>query len=123
MAPEEKRLWTLARCSHAVIPGETGVVSANTSGLSGVLSDRTQALERAPDQPGDVHLGDAHALRDLRLREVLHEPQVQHDAVARRQRLQRRLDRRAVLDELEALVLAADRLGVGLAVALVAEAV
>jgi hypothetical protein len=30
MAPEEKRLWTLARFSHAGIPQETGVVSAQT---------------------------------------------------------------------------------------------
>ena len=88
-----------------------------------MLGDRAQPLERAADEPRDVHLGDADALGDLGLREVLDEAQVQHDAVARRQRLQRRRDRGAVLDELEAVVLDPDRLGVGLAVALVAEAV
>src|SRR3954447_13992032 len=123
MAPEEKRLCTLARCSHTGLRPQTGAVRSRTGPLAGVFGDRTQALEGAPDQPGDVHLGDADAVGDLRLREVLHEAQMQHDAVARRQRLKRRRDRRAVLDELEALVLGADRLRVGLAVALVAEPV
>ena len=72
---------------------------------AGVLGDRAQPLERAPDQARDVHLGDADALGDLGLREVLDEAQVQHDPVARGQRLQRRGDRGAVLDELEAVVL------------------
>jgi len=35
-----------------------------------------EALERPADQPGDVHLRDADAFGDLRLREVLDEPQM-----------------------------------------------
>src|SRR5215207_10678180 len=124
MGPEEKRLWTLARVSHAHTGPETGGVSWETLGLStGVLGYRAQPLERAADQSRYVHLGDADALGDLGLREVLDEAQVEHDPVAGRQRLQRRRDRRAVLHELEAVVLDADRLRVGLAVPLVAEAV
>src|SRR5687768_17097543 len=42
-----------------------------------VIRDRAQALERPPDQPRHVHLGNAHALGDLGLREVLHEAQVE----------------------------------------------
>src|SRR5215218_9966644 len=91
--------------------------------LAGVLGDRSQPLQGAPDQARYVHLGDPDAVGDLGLREVLDEAQVQHDAIARGQRMQRRRDRRAVLDQLEAVVLDTDRLGVGLAVALVAEAV
>src|ERR687893_116508 len=45
---------------------------------AGVIGDRAQPLERPPDEARDVHLGDADALRDLGLREVLDEPQVQH---------------------------------------------
>src|SRR5215212_5314907 len=80
-------------------------------------------VKQAADQARDVHLRDPDALRDLGLREVLDETQVQHGAIARRQRGERRRDRGAVLDELVAAVLDADRLGVRLAVALVAEAV
>src|SRR3954453_21496932 len=39
-------------------------------GAAPMLRHRAQALERAPDEPGHVHLGDAHALGDLRLRHV-----------------------------------------------------
>src|SRR5215207_3322370 len=91
--------------------------------LAAVLGHGSQAVQRPPDQPRDVHLRDAHALGDLGLCQILDEAQVEHPPVARRQRRERRRDRRPVLDQLEAAVLDADRLGVGLAVALVAEAV
>ena len=60
----------------------------------------------AADQPRHLHLRDADALGDLRLRQVLDEAQVQDQAVALGQRLERGGDRRGVLDQLEALVLA-----------------
>src|SRR3954471_15785691 len=128
MLPEEKRLCTLG--TGLATPSEArnclrqhADVRAPTRRSAGVLGDRAEPLEGAPDEPGDVHLGDADPLGDLGLGEVLDEAEVQHDAVARRERLERRRDRRAVLDELEAVVLDPDRLGVGLAVPLVAEAV
>src|SRR3954469_19142310 len=84
-----------------------------------VLGHRPQPFEGPPDQPGNVHLGDADALGDLGLRQVLHEAEVEHDAVARGQGRERRGDRGAVLDELEAVVLDADRLRVCLPVPVV----
>src|SRR4051794_29225978 len=39
-------------------------------------------LQRAPDQPRDVHLRDADLLRDLRLRQPLEEAQVKDPALA-----------------------------------------
>src|SRR5206468_1896140 len=39
-------------------------------------------LERAPDQPRDVHLRDPDLLSDLRLRQALEEAQVQDPALA-----------------------------------------
>src|SRR5215204_3321683 len=106
----EKRF---ARNSASVTCQTLRLPECRLSDSAGVLGDRAQALERSPDQPRDVHLRDADALRDLGLRQILDEAQVQHDPVARRQRRQRRRDRRAVLDQLEAAILDADRLGVG----------
>ena len=110
----------MANLAEVVIPPG---VDRYTTQFIRVLGDRPEPVERAAYQPRHVHLRDTHPLGDLGLRQVLDEAQVKHDAVARGERLQRRRDRRAVLDELEAVVLDADRLGVGLAVALVAEAV
>jgi hypothetical protein len=54
-----------------------------------------------------VHLGDPDLRRDLRLGHIVHEAQVQDAAIALGQLAQRRRDRRAELDELEAGVLLA----------------
>jgi catechol 2,3-dioxygenase-like lactoylglutathione lyase family enzyme len=44
-------------------------------GHLGFLRDlRADLLERSPDQPGDVHLGDADLVGDLRLRQPAEEP-------------------------------------------------
>ena len=43
-----------------------------------VLGDRlADLLERAPDQPGDVHLRDPDLLRDLRLGQALEETELE----------------------------------------------
>ena len=55
-------------------------------------------------QPRHVHLGDAELGGDLRLGHVAEEPQQQDPLLARRQLLQQRLERLAVLDALERLV-------------------
>src|ERR687886_203986 len=75
--------------------------------LSG-LRDLAQARERAPYQARDLHLRDADAFGDLRLGEVFGEAQVQDQAVSGRERVEGGGDRGPVLDELVALVVAAD---------------
>src|SRR5689334_19402593 len=65
-------------------------------------------LECLADQARHVHLRDADLLRDLGLREVLDEAQVQHQPVAFRKRTQLRPERGGVLRELVAGVLAAE---------------
>src|SRR4051794_29249130 len=79
------------------------------------LGDGPQARERAADQARDLHLGDAYPVGDLRLGHVLGEAQVEHDLIALGQGLQRGLDGRLVLDQVEALVLDADPVGEGVA--------
>ena len=44
--------------------------------LSASICERPQLLERAAEQARDLHLGDAHPLRDLGLREILDETHV-----------------------------------------------
>src|SRR5215218_7315892 len=65
--------------------------------------------ERAADQPRDVHLRQADALGDLRLRQSLLEAHAQDLALALRQVVERRTERRAVLAAVELSVLGADR--------------
>ena len=57
-----------------------------------------------------MHLGQSHALRDLCLRQTLLEAHAQDLALARRQPIEGRLQRGALLGAFELLVLAADRL-------------
>src|SRR5688500_15075726 len=66
--------------------------------------------EGLADEAGDVHLRQAHALGYLRLRQALLESHAQNLALAVRQPVERRLERRTVLGALELRVLAADRL-------------
>ena len=61
-----------------------------------------EAVERAPQQARHVHLGDADALGDLRLGQVLLEAKPQDQPLARGQRLQGAAQRLADLDELVA---------------------
>ena len=67
-------------------------------------------LERAPDQPRDVHLRDPDLLRDLRLREPVEEAQVQDATLAFVERTEARLEHGAVLRDLVLVLLLADRL-------------
>src|SRR5829696_5652398 len=78
-----------------------------------------QAADRLADQAGDVHLGDADALADLRLGQVLLEAQAEHLALAVREHAHQALDRGRVLRDAVARVLGADGVGVGVAVLLV----
>src|SRR5215467_13208533 len=85
------------------------------AGWPRLVSGHAQPLERPPNQAGDVHLGDANALRDFALREVLPEAQMEDEALPLRQFVERRPDRHAVLDELEPLVRLPKGVGDGLA--------
>src|SRR5215204_3322471 len=67
-------------------------------------------LERAPDQPGDVHLRDPDVLRDLGLREPVEEPQVENHPLAVVEHPQARLEDGPLLRDLVARLLGADHL-------------
>src|SRR6266480_146 len=71
---------------------------------------RPHPLERAADQAGDVHLGYAHPLGDLRLSEPVLEPHAEDLALSLGERRERRLERRAVVGAVELRILRADRL-------------
>src|SRR5688572_28928571 len=70
---------------------------------------RAQMVDRPADEPGDVHLRDAHALADLRLGEVLAEAQVQHQPLTLAQAREHVIERDRVLDPAEGVVGAAER--------------
>src|SRR5581483_6408981 len=67
-------------------------------------------LERAPDQPRDVHLRDPDLRRDLRLRQPVEEPEAQDRALAVVQHPEARRQDGAVLGDLVGVLLDADRL-------------
>src|SRR5439155_12562577 len=67
-------------------------------------------LERAPDQPGDVHLRDPDLLRDLRLGQAFEEPQVENLPLAVVENAEARREHRPVLGDLVLVLLRADRL-------------
>jgi hypothetical protein len=54
----------------------------------------------APDQPRDVHLRDTEPLRDLRLREIVDEAELQDASLTRAQRAQARRQRQPLRDNL-----------------------
>src|SRR5438270_1078337 len=81
--------------------------------LSRRVRQRPQLVEGPAQQARDLHLGDAHALGDLRLCQILDEAHLQDRALARRNVSQHCRHRGVELDELVALVLAADRVAVG----------
>src|SRR5690349_17560223 len=60
--------------------------------------------QRAGQQPGHVHLGDAELGRDLGLGHVAEEAQQQDLLLARRQLLEQRFERLAVLHALQRVV-------------------
>lgn len=66
-----------------------GDAAAAAAGAEAVRRFLLQLLpqpgQRLSQQPGDVHLGDADALGDLRLRHGLEEPQRQHGALPLRE--------------------------------------
>ena len=93
-------------------PGSGGERPRHRGPASRSLLDEqllAQLGQGAGQQPGDVHLGDADLLRDLRLGHVAEEAQQQDPLLARRQVLQQRLERLPVLDALQRLVLGAER--------------
>src|SRR5205814_6240227 len=67
-------------------------------------------LERAADQPRDVHLRDPDLLRDLRLRQPLEEAQVQDCALALVEDAKTRGEDGAVFRDLVFVLLRAERL-------------
>src|SRR5262245_12242217 len=68
-----------------------------------------ETVQRAAQEPRDVHLGHTDLFGDLRLREVLLEAQVEDQPFARRQCLQRAAQRLADLDELITLLFPGQR--------------
>src|SRR5690242_5340304 len=72
-----------------------------------VAHSRAKLGERGAYEPRHVHLRDPDLVRDLRLREVLHEAQIQDKPVPLGQRAQLRRQRGGVLGQLVAGVLAA----------------
>src|SRR5918996_3120364 len=71
---------------------------------------RADLLERAADEPGDVHLRDSDLLRDLRLRKALEEAQVEDAALAFVERTQPRGEHGAVFAHLVFVLDLAERL-------------
>src|SRR5690606_2301515 len=69
-------------------PCRLAVPATRSSELVG-LQDVAELTESPGEDAGDVHLGHADPLGDLGLGEVLVEPQVDHETVPLRQRLQR----------------------------------
>src|SRR5205823_13707853 len=67
-------------------------------------------LQRAPDQPRDVHLRDADLLCDLRLRETFEEAQMQDPPLALVEHPEAGSQHRAVLRHLVLVLVAPDRL-------------
>src|SRR3954454_15429637 len=67
-------------------------------------------LERATNQPGDVHLRDAHLLGDLGLRQAFEEAQVQDLPLTLVQHTESRREDGAVLGDVVLMLLRADRL-------------
>src|SRR5439155_670251 len=67
-------------------------------------------LERAADQPRDVHLRDPDLLRDLRLGQPLEEAQVKDRALALVEDAETRLEDGSVLGDLVLVLLGAERL-------------
>src|SRR5438046_2780268 len=67
-------------------------------------------LQRAPDQPRDVHLRDADLLGDLRLRQAVEEPQAEDRPLALVEDAEPGCEDGAVLRDLVLVLLDADRL-------------
>src|SRR5690348_14376163 len=67
-------------------------------------------LERAPDEPRNVHLRDADLLRDLRLREPVEEAELEDLPLALVEDAEARREHRAILRHLVLVLLAPDRL-------------
>src|SRR4051794_36713006 len=94
------RSWRLSRSCSSVSRSATGA-NAIGPGLAAALAlgGRTQPRQRLADEPRDLHLGDADALPDLRLRHVLYEAQAQDLALAGADGLHEPVERGAVLGE------------------------
>src|ERR1700733_16270353 len=77
------------------------------------VCQRAKLIERASQEARDLHLRDAHARRDLRLRQVLDETHAQDLALALGNPPEHGADRRIELHQLVARVLLAHRVAVG----------
>src|SRR3954454_19455590 len=75
------------------------------SGFGRILRSLAQLRDGVADEPGDVHLGDADALADLGLREILGEAQAQDLALTLGEHAHEPLDGRRVLGHTEAGIL------------------
>src|SRR5579864_1651873 len=85
--------------------------SATRAGARLVRGDLlADLLERAADQPRDVHLRDSDLLRDLRLRQAVEEAQLEDHPLAVVERAEAGREHGAVLGDLVLVLLAADRL-------------
>src|SRR3954451_11573759 len=107
--------WRLSRSCSA------SSRSAKRENLT-LLRGLANARQRLADQARDLHLRDPDALADLGLRHVLDEAQAQHLALPRADRHQQPVERRAVLSQMEALVVGADRVGEQISLVLPARA-
>ena len=92
---------------HAEAQASASLGGVDPFGLA--VDVRPQAHQRLADDPRDLHLRDADALGDLRLREVLPEAQPQHLAVADRQHPERVVEQHPHLRATELGVAGADR--------------
>ena len=101
--------WTAAlEGAAAVTPGPARVRAA-----PGSVRPLAEARERPAQDPRDLHLRAPELGRDLRLRHVAHEPQVQRVAVALVEQVAQVAQVGDLLGQREALVLRADRVGDG----------
>src|SRR5436190_11899340 len=97
----------------AVIVGAALALPAALAGGEVFGLDRdllADLLQRAADEPGDVHLRDADLLRDLGLRQPLEEPEVQDHALALVEDAEARREHGEVLRDLVLMLLGAERL-------------
>src|ERR1700693_5288213 len=78
--------------------------------LRALFGELAQPLQRAAQQPRNLHLRDADSVGDLGLREILAEAQVEDLTLAAWQMASGREDRRVLIDQSEPLVLGSDRI-------------
>src|SRR5215208_3233224 len=101
-SPRDNRAFTSGRA--------TSTDPIELSGRGECFTGGGEAIQRAPEQPRDVHLRYAYPLSDLGLCHVLLEAQLQDHALALRQRVERAAKRLADLDQLVTGLVRGDRI-------------